>query len=907
MFSSITMLILLCSVSISADQAFGPVSANLHGFSVLGMWKDATDNKWVIDVKYSVLDANTVGVLFLPMSGSPIFSDTFQASQNPCVESSSVCCLLGLKDNYNVGDAFLTDIENTLGACGTDITLQDTLDLFYPASYTTVIDNVFDNFAKCSIVRQDAQTIQIRLDEATVKNEFAVFTNTVNGYDLDFFVGFGFFTMLPAPLIVPTVSQVNIHISSTDTSVFSTASTQQYSILRYITISVMDTKSTVGGLFEYHPQSVKVSFLLSDVFEQNMVTGLVPLTSVRYSIAQSLPAADDPVAWKNPCFSSTDTGLWDPGVSNPLYSMYADANGQTCGLAHDLCTNPTAAPISQQHVDFWFPLGDGTITNALLQSVTPYVLYIYFDISVIDANGRHIQSRLFTQSTLDDTSLKRICLEQSVASGVSDVVDVSLAVGITGTLAAWDSTVREFNNILGSGVTDLSVDVSSASIQDALVTLILDGDPNVFNNRADRAPFLEIDSMVSLHFLDDTVYDTVKSALDSNSGWTLGEDAGDFSEITLSQSITDICNSAGLPGDMTCAIRYDITGRAVQEAYAVHALASGYGTSNPSADSLWIQTNLFGVSEYAAQLATDFTNLVRTKYAINDHYNKAWYLNPGYPWAAQAGSSQQSILSLSDKTIWLIAFTLDGLNTGRRMLMQVGSQGDAVLQRLQELDLKPSMHSIPPFVNSAVDSRGLIANAFGVSNGFGFLNISIELSSANTDTLGLRAMLQGSLQTRAALFAPTSTGVWIVQFKAHTKGKRRALFSDTLALDLLILLNFTTYNNTIFGQELRDAVAQITSNTSLTAAGQQAKIHELISFRVDALEAEFPEHASQWAHIEQYWMQETSYDDDVPEDEPIPDVFVDGDDVSRSGRLQCGYPWIHLCFTLCFMCVFYSL
>lgn len=117
---------------------------------------------------------------------------------------------------------------------------------------------------------------------------------------------------------------------------------------------------------------------------------------------------------------------------------------------------------------------------------------------------------------------------------------------------------------------------------------------------------------------------------------------------------------------------------------------------------------MLGRSGYSDALALNYTQLVRARFAINDHWNKAWYINPGYPWAAQAGAPLQSILALSDKTIIVVVVTLDGLRR-RRALLEITANPTSVSTKLEEIQQQPMHNSIPPLSHTELDPHVLIA------------------------------------------------------------------------------------------------------------------------------------------------------------------------------------------------------
>lgn len=68
----------------------------------------------------------------------------------------------------------------------------------------------------------------------------------------------------------------------------------------------------LDGLAERRMQFIQMGFVLPFNTRQNMETGLVPLTSVRFAIARSMPDRNNASQWTNPCYSGYGKGLLDP-------------------------------------------------------------------------------------------------------------------------------------------------------------------------------------------------------------------------------------------------------------------------------------------------------------------------------------------------------------------------------------------------------------------------------------------------------------------------------------------------------------------------------------------------------------------------------------------------------------------
>lgn len=359
----------LLTAGAAADVAMGPVTASIHGFSIDSVWHDTTLGAWVSRVRYTPPDANTFAVLYTSKQSSPNFLSSFQISSHPCILSSQVCCLLDFAADYTVG-TFATDIAAVLGTCGTTVLAQDTAALLDPAAFATAVDTTLDglrNNQQSFVVRVDAANVDVQTSDADLTAFIADVTPSATGQTTDFFIGVAFVTVLPAPMLSTSLSQINIHIESTDTFVFSSVSQHDYTFVRHIALSLFDTKYFTPDFAEHHMQAARIGFVVQSGLAANPRTGLVPPGSIRYSIAQTLPEYNAPGAWASPC----DAG-WDP-------TLYDAAAAQACALGPALCADPA---IAGGYAELWVPLGDAAITAAMTQSTQAYSVYIYFTVSV---------------------------------------------------------------------------------------------------------------------------------------------------------------------------------------------------------------------------------------------------------------------------------------------------------------------------------------------------------------------------------------------------------------------------------------------------------------------------------------------------------------------------------------------
>jgi hypothetical protein len=133
-----------------------------------------------------------------------------------------------------------------------------------------------------------------------------------------------------------------------------------------------------------------------------------------------------------------------------------------------------------------------------------------------------------------------------------------------------------------------------------------------------------MDHMVTMHFLDDTKFDAVKSLINSGTAYNINTNpVTNKLQIEMRPEVLDAC-SGGSDGLYSCAIRHDVTSGNIVTPYSVYPLATGFGTYDDSESVDWLTTNLLGVSEYSQALALNMTKLVRNKYNIN---HKVTYIN----------------------------------------------------------------------------------------------------------------------------------------------------------------------------------------------------------------------------------------------------------------------------------------
>jgi hypothetical protein len=187
---------------------------------------DDSTARWNIDVSYTPSVPNTITSLYVSKPGTVLpvpqtALDTYLPSMHPCALSSSVCCLVDYKSRYIVGSIagnFSSIVGNdSNGACLAGADSLETLGMFDVAGNAYAVENALSEYPDSSIVRISATQVRLRIAHTDlVSNGLAIRTPTETnpaGYELSFFVGMTFMTMLPANALGMVVSQYAIKLA----------------------------------------------------------------------------------------------------------------------------------------------------------------------------------------------------------------------------------------------------------------------------------------------------------------------------------------------------------------------------------------------------------------------------------------------------------------------------------------------------------------------------------------------------------------------------------------------------------------------------------------------------------------------------------------------------------------------
>ena len=357
--------------------------------------------------------------------------------------------------------------------------------------------------------------------------------NNQQGSSLTFFVGMTHFTLLPANSLSVVASQSKIQLSISNSLTFSFSASQDYTILRYITLQIIQNK-WMDSIIERKMQFVKVDFVIPVGLRQNMNTGLVPLNSIRFAIGKTMPSVLDAPSWTNPCFSADgQSGMYDSAL--PYADLYYQAQQQTCAVQKNLCSNPVSSVLPSNMVSFFFPVGDNVINATNLgASPSPYYIYVYFQLSVLAADGSVVLSNLFAKAPLDSLVINYACESLSSEVNILSTTDIDLAVGFVGLDSDWNNTMRLFPGINANGAASKlgdsdrpMIDASntkSKTVQSNLISLVVRGSPGIFNRASASQYYINVEQLSVMHFLDNIKFANILDKVKNGSAYTVQMD-----------------------------------------------------------------------------------------------------------------------------------------------------------------------------------------------------------------------------------------------------------------------------------------------------------------------------------------------------------------------------------------------
>mmetsp|Transcript_28803 Transcript_28803/g.68855 ORF Transcript_28803/g.68855 Transcript_28803/m.68855 type:complete len:1495 (+) Transcript_28803:34-4518(+) len=472
---------------------------------------------------------------------------------------------------------------------------------------------------------------------------------------------------------------------------------------------------------------VQVTFTMGSKYEP-MFPGtpqaeLIPLDSVRVSKGGDFEEEETQDTLFDACLeynapTSSENVVFDADSKAVFDSRL---NDQSCAPDADMCVSPATIPDS--FVSFNIPLGIDWLPeedNSLANNVFVHLVVTAED-KIARGSGMspnsgsapwQMKTTLFASIPVVQGGRQIFCDAITAKTDLQDVVNATLMFG-SGNGQDELTRLRIFEDI-GSSVLEPREGVDfgqTASIEAGLMTLILTGEPSYFEQDGTSDFGVQLEDVITVHIMEQepsmdaegTVSKAVQDllaepgqdnydSLASNAELrTRGYNLNGAFRFTVDRTNgqASLQPTAGLLAlcpfnpprprqqdnfPTTCVTRRDVEGR---NNYPIRT-----GSSAPSATEV-VSTNaavagnrgfmqtILGESDYGAQLGEDFSRAIAARWSLNDRYNRAFWINPGYEWTpTQTGGTPR--FSVSQKLFFFALVALDeslGSSARRRHLL----------------------------------------------------------------------------------------------------------------------------------------------------------------------------------------------------------------------------------------------
>ena len=671
---------------LSAGGALAPIEVGAAGMDVISVEYDIVQTGWWARVRYDNTVADTIDVLYLPHITAPVSNEefaTFRHDEFACMplgtgefqqrRDNTVCCLQTLFADYTTTAAFegyLNDTTRPLGAalpaCAGDNT-------FPSAATNTLLDGSLDfvtgPFARMvrSYARLDTvetrgyQDLILFLAEEDMRALAGVETSTVGGYRLRFFIGMAHLQGLPITHLHASFSHSEVTTEITESYVFTTSSATEFSFVQHINVDLIQVRneSTPLGASSYK-RFARVSVSVPPGTTADEVHGIVPFDGARVSIGFTQDTAAD--ANGGPYYPCLDI------PRDPITSMLAEQDW--CALQDPLCATLGPTPVTAGgQVYFIFPLRDDAWDRATMDATAFFKpsLYLDFLLSTRDANGDRIMTRVETRTEISAASIASMCDETRLEGSLADIITLDMFMGLTPDKAQMEDTLLQSRDVTRKDPSARHLERATSSVASNVLTLLVKGDPAVFGQSYASNYALEVEDMVTMHFLDPAIKAQVEALMASGDAFRKEVDSNSYTSMRIvpTDALLNLCPLQATRNVQGCIMRKEIEARLLDfTTQAIVGIAPAEGGAN-AADvedgaSAWLQ-NLLGDSMYVDELGANHTRTMYTEFALNERYRKGYMVNPTIPWRqsqmTQAGFA--SSLDLAQDAISVVLVTLD--------------------------------------------------------------------------------------------------------------------------------------------------------------------------------------------------------------------------------------------------------
>ena len=166
--------------------------------------------------------------------------------------------------------------------------------------------------------------------------------------------------------------------------------------------------------------------------------------------------------------------------------------------------------MAEGFVSYQFPLGFDFFGEEDMVAGTS--IFLEFVVSVEDADSKLSSSTVMVEIPLEQAGHVDWCQSESASTDLLNVANVDIIIGTATSQGQLDSQLTVLQNVLYAGA---SADSSSNSLQSGLISVVLKGADTFFELPRAKNFFLELEDVVSIHFLETTTvkFDAVNALM----------------------------------------------------------------------------------------------------------------------------------------------------------------------------------------------------------------------------------------------------------------------------------------------------------------------------------------------------------------------------------------------------------
>ena len=458
---------------------------------------------------------------------------------------------------------------------------------------------------------------------------------------------------------------------------------------------------------------LQVTFTLGSKYEPMAVGegGLIPLDSVRVGQGTFFDSLQTQASVYHACVEYTtpaaENGVFD-GATKALFDSRFTGSQTECAPAATMCKSPAATP--DAFVAFNIPLGVGWLPapDASLAENVFVELVVQADDKQAKASGGspnngdapwQMKTTLFASIPVVAGGVNVFCDQVTAKTDLQDVVMATLVFGSANDVDEL-SRLKIVDDIGSSVLTPRDpLDFGeTVSIEAGLMTLVLTqrADTTFFEQDGTSTYGIQLEDVITVHIMEqnpafdgaNTVskkvmdllaiagqdnYDSMSSDAELRTrGYNLNgafrftiDRAANTASLEPTDALLTHCPfnptrpTADIPFPTTCVTRRDVQGRGFPARSGSVATATEVvsAAADVAGNRAFMETVLGG-SSYARDLGESFARTIAAEWELNDRYNRAFWINPGYEWTPTQ-TSNKAIFSISQK---LFLFALVGLD-----------------------------------------------------------------------------------------------------------------------------------------------------------------------------------------------------------------------------------------------------